>query len=93
MSACDKCVMGESVALLGPRSSPLLLFLCTSRALMGVATSAPGFVNVTDMDRIEKSNLNRQFLFRPADVEKLKSQAAADAVRRMNNDVKIISQV
>jgi ubiquitin-activating enzyme E1 len=36
------------------------------------------------MDTIEKSNLNRQFLFRPWDVSKLKSECAVRAVEKMN---------
>lgn len=35
-----------------------------------------GEVTVTDMDLIEKSNLNRQFLFRPYDVQSPKSVTA-----------------
>jgi len=43
-----------------------------------------GKIYVTDMDTIEKSNLNRQFLFRPHDVQKMKSHCAASAVNKMN---------
>ncbi|KAF1990891.1 ubiquitin-activating enzyme E1 [Aulographum hederae CBS 113979] len=57
-------------------------------SMMGVATGPNGSIIVTDMDQIEKSNLNRQFLFRPADVGKLKSDCAAEAVQAMNPDLK-----
>lgn len=50
-----------------------------------------GTLTVTDMDIIERSNLNRQFLFRSTDIGKLKSEAAADAVLRMNDKVNVVS--
>lgn len=56
-------------------------------SLIGLGTGPKGQIFVTDMDSIEKSNLNRQFLFRPGDVSKLKSETAAAAVTRMNPDV------
>lgn len=53
--------------------------------MMGVGTAQEGGeLIITDMDLIEKSNLNRQFLFRPHDVQSPKSRVAADAVKRMN---------
>jgi ubiquitin-activating enzyme E1 len=56
-------------------------------ALMGLAAGPEGKITVTDNDQIEKSNLNRQFLFRPHDVGSLKSAAAAKAVQAMNPDL------
>ncbi|KAF9387292.1 SPS-sensor component ptr3 [Podila verticillata] len=53
-------------------------------AMMGLGTGPKGKIHITDMDTIEKSNLNRQFLFRPSDVGKLKSRSAADAIAKMN---------
>ena len=57
-------------------------------AMVGLATGPQGQITVTDMDQIEKSNLNRQFLFRTTDVGKLKSDCAAAAVQRMNPELK-----
>ncbi|CAG8481622.1 2631_t:CDS:10 [Diversispora eburnea] len=53
-------------------------------AMMGLGTGSRGIIHITDMDTIEKSNLNRQFLFRPLDVGKLKSECAASAIAKMN---------
>ncbi len=58
-------------------------------ALMGLACGAGGCVHLTDMDTIEKSNLNRQFLFRAADLQKLKSATAAQAVMAMNRAINV----
>lgn len=60
-------------------------------ALMGVATDKEGVIVTTDPDIIEKSNLNRQFLFRPRNIGHFKSVAAAEAIHQMNPDVNIIT--
>ncbi len=56
-------------------------------AMIGLGTGPQGKIIVTDMDSIEKSNLNRQFLFRPKDVGQMKSDCAARAVQAMNPDL------
>lgn len=56
-------------------------------AMIGLASGPDGSITVTDNDSIEKSNLNRQFLFRSKDVGKQKSECAAAAVQAMNPDL------
>jgi ubiquitin-activating enzyme E1 len=60
-------------------------------ALMGVSCEAKngGKLYVTDMDAIETSNLNRQFLFRERHIGKLKSETAAAVVKEINPDLNI----
>ena len=58
-------------------------------SLMGVGCGPDGHVYVTDMDRIEKSNLSRQFLFRNTDIDKFKSSTAAAAAKVMNPGLNI----
>lgn len=57
-------------------------------SMMGLATGPKGSIHVTDLDTIEKSNLNRQFLFRAKDLGKFKAEVAAVAVAEMNPDLK-----
>ncbi|KAJ7998689.1 hypothetical protein DPEC_G00207480 [Dallia pectoralis] len=58
-------------------------------ALIGLGAGPGGNVIVTDMDSIERSNLNRQFLFRSKDIGKQKSEIAAQAVQAMNPNMNI----
>ncbi|GMF34123.1 unnamed protein product [Phytophthora lilii] len=62
-------------------------------AMMGVASGKGGNIHITDMDTIEKSNLNRQFLFRSKDVQQAKSSVAARAIKEMNPDVNVHAYV
>lgn len=58
-------------------------------ALLGLCSGENGLVTVTDGDRIEVSNLNRQFLFRKQHVKKPKSVTAAVAVKGMNPNIHV----
>ncbi|ETW83841.1 hypothetical protein HETIRDRAFT_34260 [Heterobasidion irregulare TC 32-1] len=57
-------------------------------SMMGLGSGSKGVIHVTDLDTIEKSNLNRQFLFRAKDLGHFKSEVAAAAVSEMNPDLK-----
>jgi ubiquitin-activating enzyme E1 len=57
-------------------------------AMMGVGVGPKGHLHVTDLDTIEKSNLNRQFLFRPKDLGHFKSEVAVHAATEMNPELK-----
>ncbi|KAF8897266.1 ubiquitin activating enzyme [Infundibulicybe gibba] len=57
-------------------------------SMIGLASGPKGVIHVTDLDTIEKSNLNRQFLFRSKDLGKFKAEVASVAVAEMNPDLK-----
>uniref|UniRef100_A0A8C5CXI8 Ubiquitin-activating enzyme E1 C-terminal domain-containing protein n=1 Tax=Gadus morhua TaxID=8049 RepID=A0A8C5CXI8_GADMO len=59
-------------------------------AMLGVGLAkCSGEVFITDPDLIEKSNLNRQFLFRPYHIQKPKSSTAAAATLEINPELQV----
>lgn len=58
-------------------------------ALMGIACGDSGLLTVTDPDRIEVSNLNRQFLFREENVGQSKAASARARALAMNPSFRI----
>jgi len=66
-------------------------------AYMGVGNmelddETKGGIIITDPDSIEKSNLNRQFLFRSHHIGKSKSQVASEVIKEMKPFIKIRDQ-
>ncbi|WP_414902854.1 HesA/MoeB/ThiF family protein [Sphingomonas flavalba] len=61
-------------------------------AIAALAAAGVGRLTVIDDDRVALSNLQRQTLFATADVGRLKVDAAADAVARLNPDVHVVRQ-
>ncbi|XP_054834098.1 ubiquitin-like modifier-activating enzyme 7 isoform X2 [Eublepharis macularius] len=61
-------------------------------AMIGLAAGKGGNITVTDMDTIEYSNLNRQFLFRAQDVSLLKSEVAAAAIKLINPSINVTAE-
>lgn len=57
-------------------------------AMMGI-----GNIIITDMDTIEKSNLNRQFLFSNTDIGESKSKTAAREIKKINPLINITAHI
>ena len=64
----------------GGLGSPMALYL---------AAAGVGTLGLVDDDTVSLSNLQRQILFKTADVGALKTEAAAQALTALNPDVKI----
>lgn len=60
--------------------------------LKNLAMIGIGNITITDMDTIEKSNLNRQFLFRNHHIGKFKSEVASEEILKFNPNIKISYQ-
>jgi ubiquitin-activating enzyme E1 len=88
--AFQKRINDSSIFLVG--SGALGCEFLKNFALIGVGTSSDkaAKVVVTDMDTVEVSNLNRQFLFRDENVGQMKSIAASAVSQTMNTSTQII---
>jgi len=80
-------LLGQNLFLVG--AGAIGCEMLKNWALMGVGCGENGHVHITDMDRIEKSNLSRQFLFRNTHINHFKSSTAAGAAKEMNSDLNI----
>ena len=58
-------------------------------ALFGVACGPSVLLTITDNDLIEKSYLNRQFLFRLHNIQKLTTSVPSAAVLRINERINV----
>jgi len=66
---------------LGGLGCPLITYL---------AASGVGKIGIVDFDKVEISNLNRQTLFNPNDIGKLKVNQVKKAINKLNKKIKII---
>ncbi len=60
---------------------------CAAAAYL--ASSGVGHLRISDFDTVDSSNLGRQILFTPDDVDELKAVAAAARLRTLNPHIKI----
>lgn len=49
----------------------------------------PKKIKIVDYDRVEKSNLGRQLLYKEADIGQLKAEVAARSIRKLNSQIEI----
>ncbi len=68
----------------GGLGAPLLLYL---------AAAGVGTIGIVDDDEVALSNLQRQVIHRSEDVDALKTESAANAIRRLNPHVEVASHV
>ncbi|PTM60493.1 HesA/MoeB/ThiF family protein [Phreatobacter oligotrophus] len=68
----------------GGLGAPLLLYL---------AAAGVGTIGIVDDDAVALSNLQRQVIHRSEDVGILKTESAANAIRRLNPHVEVVSHV
>lgn len=68
----------------GGLGAPLLLYL---------AAAGIGTIGIVDDDAVALSNLQRQVIHRTGDVDILKTESAANAIRRLNPHVEVVSHV
>ena len=82
--AGQKKILSANVLVigLGGLGCPLLTYLVAS----GV-----GKIGIVDFDKVEITNLNRQTLFNPSDIGKLKVKQVKKAINKINKRIKIIS--
>ncbi len=66
----------------GGLGSPIAIYL----AALGI-----GKIGIIDKDKVELSNLNRQIIFSVKDLNKKKSSAAINKIKRINPDIECIS--
>ncbi len=72
------CVIGA-----GGLGAPLLLYL---------AAAGVGQLTIVDDDKVSLSNLQRQILFGEADLGRLKTDAAAEVLARLNPNVRVVGR-
>ena len=60
-----------------------------SAASIYLAAGGVGHIILVDFDRVDLSNLQRQILYKTADIGRLKVESGADHLRALNPDVKL----
>lgn len=62
-----------------------------SNILTLLAGLGPKKITIIDYDRVEEANLGRQFLYREADIGRLKNEVVKEAILQMNSTINIES--